>query len=58
VNTPVNLNRVRKDKARAEKQARATQNSVKYGRSKADKKLEEAKAAQIERGLDAHRKEP
>lgn len=36
---PVNLNRYRKEKARAEKKARADQNAVKYGRSKAEKDL-------------------
>ena len=34
---PVNLNRARKQKARAEKQARATENSVKFGLSKVEK---------------------
>ena len=34
---PVNLNRARKQKARAEKQARATENSIKFGRSKVEK---------------------
>jgi hypothetical protein len=34
---PVNLNRYRKEKARAEKKARADQNAVKFGRTKAEK---------------------
>ena len=58
MSTPVNLNRVRKDKARAEAKARADENPVKFGRSKADKDLEKAKAAQMQRVLDAHRKAP
>ncbi|MGR3505706.1 MAG: DUF4169 family protein [Paracoccaceae bacterium] len=58
MSTPVNLNRVRKDKARAEAKARADENAVKFGRSKADKDLEKAKAAQMQRVLDAHRKAP
>ncbi len=36
---PVNLNRYRKEKARAEKKARADQNSVAFGRSKAEKEI-------------------
>ncbi len=36
---PVNLNRYRKEKARAEKKARADQNSVAFGRSKAEKEV-------------------
>ena len=37
MNTPVNLNKVRKARARAEKRARADENAVKFGRSKAEK---------------------
>ena len=58
MSTAVNLNRVRKDKARAEAKARAQENAVKFGRSKAEKDLEKAKAAQMQRVLDAHRKDP
>jgi hypothetical protein len=57
VNTPVNLNRVRKEKARAEAKARASENAVKFGRTKADKDLEKARAEQARKTLDAHRKE-
>ena len=39
---PVNLNRFRKDKARAEKRARADDNAVKHGRTKAQKDLEKS----------------
>ena len=54
---PVNLNRFRKNKARAEKKARADQNAVKFGRSKLEKSLEEARAAKAERLLDGHKGE-
>lgn len=57
MNTPVNLNRVRKEKARAEAKARASENAVKFGRTKADKDLEKARAEQARKTLDAHRKE-
>ncbi len=36
---PVNLNRYRKEKARAEKKARADQNAASFGRTKAEKDL-------------------
>jgi hypothetical protein len=58
VSTPVNLNRVRKDKARAEAKARAAENAVKFGRTKAEKTLDKARADQAARALDQHRKEP
>ena len=37
MNMPVNLNKVRKARARAEKRARADENAAKFGRSKAEK---------------------
>lgn len=58
MNTPVNLNRVRKEKARAEEKARANENAAKFGRSKARKEAEKAQAEAARRLLDQHRKEP
>ena len=58
MNTPVNLNRIRKDKARAEAKARAAENAVKFGRTKAEKMLDKARADQAARALDQHRKDP
>ncbi len=40
---PINLNQVRKNKARAEDKARADENAVKHGRSKAERMLDAAK---------------
>lgn len=51
---PVNLNRFKKDKARAEKKARANQNSVKFGRNKAEKQLDRTKLDNAKRDLDGH----
>lgn len=51
---PVNLNRFRKDKARADKKARADENAVKFGRTKAEKDLDRARAAKAARDLDGH----
>ncbi len=41
---PVNLNRVRKAKARVNAAAKANENAVKHGRSKVQKELEKARA--------------
>lgn len=53
---PVNLNRVRKDKARADKKARADENAVKFGRTKAQK-ASDAKAVDSQvTHLDGHKR--
>ncbi len=52
-----NLNRFRKQKARAEKRARADENAAKHGRTKAQKALETARADKAARDLDGHEKE-
>ncbi|WP_264213368.1 DUF4169 family protein [Leisingera thetidis] len=54
---PVNLNRIRKEKARAEKKARADQNAVTFGRTKAEKDLDKARNAQQARHLDDHKRD-
>jgi len=54
---PVNLNRFRKDKARAVQKARAEQNAVKYGRSKAEKLCDTTKAEKAARDLDGHQRD-
>ncbi|WP_170580346.1 DUF4169 family protein [Ruegeria arenilitoris] len=51
---PVNLNRYRKEKARAEKRARADRNAAAFGRSKANKQLDKARANKARRDLDNH----
>ncbi len=51
---PVNLNRYRKEKARAQKKARADRNATAFGRSKADKQLDKARADKARRDLDNH----
>lgn len=54
---PVNLNRVRKQKARAADKARADENATRFGRTKAQKNLEETQADTARRTLDLHRRE-
>ncbi|PRZ47187.1 DUF4169 family protein [Tritonibacter scottomollicae] len=52
---PVNLNRFRKQKARAEKKARADQNVVKYGRTKTEKARDKADEARDKTLIDQHK---
>ncbi|WP_424980224.1 DUF4169 family protein [Leisingera sp. S232] len=54
---PVNLNRYKKEKARAEKKARADENAVTFGRTKAEKDLDKARNAQDVRRLDDHKRD-
>ena len=53
----VNLRRVRKEKAKAETQARARANRAKHGRSKPEKQAAGKIASLAERRLAAHRRE-
>lgn len=56
--TPIiNLNRARKDKARAEKRRQADANAAKHGRSKAERLRDEAEAERAARILDQHRRD-
>lgn len=54
---PVNLNRFRKEKARADKKARADANAVKFGQTKADKKKTRAESEKSARDLDGHKRD-
>nr|WP_170615101.1 DUF4169 family protein [uncultured Ruegeria sp.] len=51
---PVNLNRYRKQKARAEKKARADQNAVAFGQTKAEKEVVRLRQDKQKRDLDNH----
>lgn len=55
---PVNLNKVRKAKARAEQKARADENAVKFGRTKSQKAAERKAQADQIKHLDGHRHKP
>ncbi|WP_298674760.1 DUF4169 family protein [uncultured Lentibacter sp.] len=54
---PVNLNRFRKAAARAKHKARAAENVVKHGRTKAQKELEKARAAKTAHELSGKERE-
>jgi hypothetical protein len=52
---PVNLNRYRKDKAKADAKARADANAVKHGRTKAERLLDAARTEKAKAMLDRHK---
>lgn len=53
----INLNRVRKDKARADRRKQADANAAKHGRTKAERLRDEAEAERQSRSLDRHRRD-
>ena len=57
MSAPVNLNRYRKSKARATKRAKADENAIKFGRTKAQKAVDQAEADRATRNLDGKRRE-
>ena len=54
---PINLNKVRKERAKAEKSAKAAENRVKFGRSPLRKALDAAEAEMRAKTLDGSRRE-
>jgi hypothetical protein len=53
----INLRQVRKQRARDEKAARATENRTRFGRSKAAREREEQTQVRAEQTLDGHLRE-
>lgn len=51
-----NLNRFRKDKARAERRRQGDANAARFGRTRAQKEAEAAERARADQTLDQHRK--
>ena len=54
----VNLTQARKARDRAAKRAEADTNAAKFGRTKAQRALEEAEAEKARAALDAHKRDP
>ncbi len=52
---PVNLNRYRKEKTRAEKKARADANAAKHGQTKSEKAVVKLEQMRQRRDLDGHK---
>jgi hypothetical protein len=57
MSVPINLNKVRKDRDRASRKARADENSVVHGQTKAQKVALKTQAEKIARNLDAHKRD-
>ena len=55
---PINLNKARKAKARAGKEAEAAANRVKFGRTKVEKAADKREAERAVRKLDETKREP
>ncbi|MBY4892263.1 DUF4169 family protein [Rhodobacteraceae bacterium N5(2021)] len=55
--TPINLNRVRKARARDATKKKADENAVKHGRTKADRQAEAARQALVDKRLEGHGRE-
>jgi len=55
---PVNLNRFRKQKARAADKVRAERNAVQFGRPKPEKDADKAQTDKARHDLDGHELEP
>jgi hypothetical protein len=53
----VNLRRVRKAKARGEREKQAADNRVAFGRTKAERTLTEAERERAEKSIEAHRRD-
>lgn len=51
---PINLNRFRKSRDKADKIKQAEENRVRFGRTKADRELEKARASKAGKHLDGH----
>lgn len=54
----INLRTARKRAKRKQDAKRGQENRLAYGRPKAERRLEEARAEKLQRDLDAHRIEP
>ena len=53
----INLRNVRKQKARADKDAQAQQNRILFGRTKAEKLRQAAEKALADKHIDGHKKD-
>jgi hypothetical protein len=55
--TPINLNKARKQKARADKNKRAAENRAKFGRTKAEKAADRAVKVATANIVDLHKRD-
>ena len=57
MSNPLSLNKARKDRDRSARKSQADQNRAKFGQSKAQKEALKARAEQISRNLEGHKRE-
>ena len=57
MNTPINLNKYKKQKARAEKKAQAAENAVKFGLTKTKRLNAKKETQKRDAHLDKHKSE-
>lgn len=57
MSTPINLNKVRKARAKKDSQARADANAVRFGLTKAEKEAVRDVADKVARTHEAHKRE-
>ena len=55
---PINLNHVRKARAKAEARRRADENAATHGLTRAEKDRAKAQADRLRAALESHKKEP
>ena len=55
---PINLNKARKARAKADATSKAAQNRVRFGRGKAEKAVSKLEAERARRALDQAKREP
>lgn len=53
----LSLSKVRKSRAKAAKEARAQENRVKFGQTKAERAADKARTTLAEKSIDAHKRE-
>lgn len=58
MNPPINLNKARKARAKADAATQAAANRARFGLSKAEKSAAAARTDKAIRALDAHKREP
>ena len=54
----LSLSKARKAKARADKEAAAAENRVRFGRTKGEKAADKSRKVLAEKGIDGHKREP
>ena len=55
--TPINLNKARKAKAKADAETKAAENRIRFGRTKAEKQTAAESTARSARDLDGHKRD-